>query len=86
MQSRTILNRAYKLPGFVYRTIRTRTLPDGSTSLNFEPRESKHSRAAGSRLGSSPDPGCVRPVRRLRLRHVPRGGKAKADCVPWAAG
>ena len=102
MQLRTLLNRVYKLPGFVYGKIRL--LPDGAGGDRLEvkvrPRANGRALCAGC---GQPAPGYDRlrprrfqfvPVLGLltyfvySMRRVsrPHCGKVKVGRVPWAEG
>ncbi len=102
MQLRTILNRVYKLPGFVYGKIRLVEREGGQAEVEVEvlPRANGRARCSGC---GEPGPGYDRRERR-RYQFVPvlglptyliyemrrvdcrRCGQVKVERVPWAEG
>ena len=102
MQLRTILNRVYKLPGFVYGKIRLVEREDGSAEVEVEivPRSNGRARCSGC---GEPAP-CYDRRERRRYQFVPvlglptyflyemrrvdcrRCGKVQVERVPWAEG
>ena len=95
MQLRTILNRVYKLPGFVYGKIRLVEREDGQAEVEVEvvPRANGQARCSGydrrerRRYEFVPVLGLPTyfsyQMRRVDCR---RCGKVKVERVPWAEG
>ena len=102
MQLRTILNRVYKLPGFVYGKIRLVEREGGQAELEVEVVPRANGRARCSGCGESAP--CYDRRERRRFQFVPvlglptwfiyemrrvdcaRCGKVKVERVPWAEG
>ena len=102
MQLRTILNRVYKLPGFVYGKIRLVELEGGQAEVEVEVVPRANSRACCSGCGEVAP--CYDRRERRRFQFVPvlglptyfiyemrrvecrRCGKVKVERVPWADG
>ena len=102
MQFRTILNRVYQLPGFVYGNFRLLSNDEGAARLEVEVRPRGRSRGLCSGCGQ-PGPGYDR-LQPRRFRFVPvlglpvffvyamrrvncsRCGKVRVEKVPWADG